>query len=164
MYRIRVFGDPVLRKRAKPVTKFDDNLEKTIERMIETMYHYDGVGLAAPQVGISQRFFVMDVGNGPVAVINPEILEIDPETEVAEEGCLSFPEIFVEIERSKRIKVRYQNTKGEYVEEVLEGYAARVFQHEFDHLNGVLIIDRISPAKRLLLRKKLMDIARTVKR
>ena len=164
MYRIRVFGDPVLRKRAKPVTKFDDNLEKTIERMIETMYHYDGVGLAAPQVGISQRFFVMDVGNGPVAVINPEILEIDPETEVAEEGCLSFPEIFVEIERSKRIKVRYQNTKGEYVEEELEGYAARVFQHEFDHLNGVLIIDRISPAKRLLLRKKLMDIARTVKR
>ena len=164
MYRIRVFGDPVLRKRAKPVTKFDDNLEKTIERMIETMYHYDGVGLAAPQVGISQRFFVMDVGNGPVAVINPEILEIDPETEVAEEGCLSFPEIFVEIERSKRIKVKYQNTRGEYVEEELEGYAARVFQHEFDHLNGVLIIDRISPAKRLLLRKKLMDIARTVKR
>ncbi|ACB09512.1 peptide deformylase [Thermotoga petrophila RKU-10] len=164
MYRIRVFGDPVLRKRAKPVTKFDDNLKKTIERMIETMYHYDGVGLAAPQVGISQRFFVMDVGNGPVAVINPEILEIDPETEVAEEGCLSFPEIFVEIERSKRIKVKYQNTRGEYVEEELEGYAARVFQHEFDHLNGVLIIDRISPAKRLLLRKKLMDIARTVKR
>lgn len=131
--------------------------------MIETMYHYDGVGLAAPQVGISQRFFVMDVGNGPVAVINPEILEASPETEIAEEGCLSFPEIFVEIERSKRVKVRYQNVRGEFVEEELEGYPARVFQHEFDHLNGVLIIDRIKPAKRLLLRKRLMDIAKSAR-
>ncbi|PLV57170.1 peptide deformylase [Thermotoga sp. SG1] len=163
MYRVRVFGDPVLRKRAKPVTKFDEVLKRTIERMIETMYHYDGVGLAAPQVGISQRFFVMDVGNGPVAVINPEILEASSETEIAEEGCLSFPEIFVEIERSKKVKVRYQNVRGEFVEEELEGYPARVFQHEFDHLNGVLIIDRIKPAKRLLLRKKLMDIAKSAR-
>jgi len=163
VYRVRVFGDPVLRKRAKPVTKFDEALKRTIERMIETMYHYDGVGLAAPQVGISQRFFVMDVGNGPVAVINPEILEASSETEIAEEGCLSFPEIFVEIERSKKVKVRYQTVRGEFVEEELEGYPARVFQHEFDHLNGVLIIDRIKPAKRLLLRKRLMDIAKSAR-
>ncbi|MCD6551888.1 peptide deformylase [Thermotoga sp.] len=164
MYRIRVFGDPVLRKRAKPVTKFDGALKRTIEKMIETMYHYDGVGLAAPQVGISQRLFVMDVGNGPVAVINPEILETSSETEIAEEGCLSFPEIFVEIERSRKVKVRYQTPRGESVEEELEGYPARVFQHEYDHLNGVLIIDRIKPAKRLLLRKKLMDIAKSARR
>ncbi|PLV60501.1 peptide deformylase [Thermotoga sp. KOL6] len=164
MYKIRVFGDPVLRRPTKLVTKFDENLKRIIGRMIETMYYYDGVGLAAPQVGISQKFFVMDVGDGPLAVINPEILETSNETETAEEGCLSFPDIFVEIERSKRIRVKYQNVHGEFVEEELEGYPARVFQHEFDHLNGVLIIDRISPAKRLLLRKKLMDITKAARR
>lgn len=164
MYRIRLFGDPVLRKKSSPVTSFGEDLKRVAEKMIETMYHYDGVGLAAPQVGISKRIFVMDVGNGPIVVVNPEILEMSEEKEVMEEGCLSFPEVFENVERSKWIKVRYQTISGETVEEYLEGYAARVFQHEYDHLEGILLIDRMSPARRMLLRKKLMDIAKVSRR
>ncbi len=163
MYKIRIYGDPILRQKAKKVEVIDDNLNEILDEMIETMYLGDGVGLAAPQVGLSLRMFVMDVGNGPRKIINPEILKYSEEKEIAEEGCLSLPDIFEDVERSVWIEVRFQDESGNWHEERLEGYEARVFQHEYDHLDGILFIDRLSPAKRALLKPKLMELIRKSK-
>ncbi len=163
MMRIRLYGDPVLRQKAKRVEIIDENLNEILEDMIETMYMGDGVGLAAPQVGISLRMFVMDYGDGPIKVINPEILERSEEKAIEEEGCLSLPEIFEDVERPVWIRVKFQNEKGEWTEREFEGYPARVFQHEYDHLDGILFIDRISPAKRALLKPKLLELIKRSK-
>ena len=164
MMRIRLYGDPVLRQKAKKVEIIDEHLNEILEDMIETMYMGDGVGLAAPQVGISLRMFVMDYGEGPMKVINPEILEKSEEKAVEEEGCLSLPEIFEDVERHVWIRVKFQNEKGEWIEMELKDYPARVFQHEYDHLDGILFIDRISPAKRALLKPKLLELIKKSKR
>ena len=163
LYKIRLYGDPILRQKAKKVEVIDDNLDEILEKMIETMYLGDGVGLAAPQVGLSLRMFVMDYGEGPIKVVNPEILHMTQETEVDEEGCLSLPDIFENVERARFVKVKYQNEKGEWVEKEFEGYPARIFQHEYDHLDGILFIDRISPAKRALLKPKLLELMKKSK-
>ncbi len=163
MYRIRIYGDPILRQKSKPVETFDENLNEILEEMVETMYLGDGVGLAAPQVGFLLRMFVMDYGEGPIKVVNPVILEMSEEKEVDEEGCLSLPDIFEDVERAKWIKVKYQTQSGEAVEREFEGYPARIFQHEYDHLDGILFIDRISPAKRALLKPKLLELIRRSK-
>lgn len=160
MYRIRIYGDPILRKKAKKVEVFDENLNDILEEMIETMYLGDGVGLAAPQVGLSLRIFVMDWGEGPLKVVNPEILEFSEEKVVDEEGCLSLPEIFEDVERSKWVKVRFQDEKGNIHERIFEDYPARIFQHEYDHLEGILFIDRISAARRARLKSKLLELMR----
>ncbi len=162
--RIRLYGDPILRQKAKKVEVIDENLDEILEEMIETMYMGDGVGLAAPQVGLSLRMFVMDYGEGPIKVINPEILEKSEEKAIEEEGCLSLPEIFEDVERSVWIKTRFQSEEGEWVEREFKDYQARVFQHEYDHLDGILFIDRISPAKRALLKPKLLELIRKSKR
>ena len=154
---IRLYGDPVLRKVAKEIdpTSLKDEF---IKEMANTMYVEDGVGLAAPQIGISERFFLYDIGEKLRLIINPQILEMSPEKEKGEEGCLSIPDIFEEVPRSLKIRVKYYDNFGkEYMRE-LEGYEARVFQHEFDHLNGKLFIDYISPVKKRLLKQKLNDI------
>ncbi|MCD6449902.1 MAG: peptide deformylase [Thermotogaceae bacterium] len=158
MYRIRIYGDPILRKKAKKVEVFDDNLNDILEEMIETMYLGDGVGLAAPQVGLSLRTFVMDWGEGPLKVINPEILGFSEEKVIDEEGCLSLPDIFEDVERSRWIKVRFQDEKGNVHERTFEDYPARIFQHEYDHLDGILFIDRISAVKRVALKPKLLEL------
>ncbi len=160
MYRIRIYGDPILRKKAKKVEVFDENLNDILEEMIETMYLGDGVGLAAPQVGLSLRIFVMDWGEGPLKVVNPEILEFSEEKVVDEEGCLSLPDIFEDVERSKWVKVRFQDEKGNIHERIFEDYPARIFQHEYDHLEGILFIDRISAARRARLKSKLLELMR----
>jgi peptide deformylase len=154
---IRLYGDPVLRKMAKEIEP--SSLSKEfIREMANTMYVEDGVGLAAPQIGISERFFLYDIGEKLNMIVNPEILEMSNEKEMGEEGCLSIPDIFEKVPRAVRIKVKYYDNSGqEYIKE-LEGYEARVFQHEFDHLNGKLFIDYISPVKKKLLRQKLNDI------
>ena len=164
MMRIRLYGDPILRKKAKKVEIIDENLDGILEDMIETMYMGDGVGLAAPQVGISLRMFVMDYGEGPIKVINPEILEKSEEKVIEEEGCLSLPEIFEDVERHVWIKVKFQNEEGKWTEMELKDYPARVFQHEYDHLDGILFIDRISPAKRALLKPKLLELMKKSKK
>ena len=158
MYRIRLLGDPILRKKSKKIEVFDDGLKEIASNMLQTMYANDGVGLAAPQVGFSIRLFVMDAGDGPRIVVNPEILEMSEEKLEGEEGCLSIPDVFEYVERSKSVKVRYLDTLGNVHEETLEGYPARVFQHEYDHLEGILFIDRLNPVKRALLRGKLLEI------
>ncbi len=155
-YKVRIIGDPILRKKAEPVEDFDKKLRKFVDDMIDIMYVEDGIGLAAPQIGFSRQVVVVDAselvkGEYPRAFINPEIIEFSEETDVKEEGCLSIPGVHEEVVRSTRIKVKYQDEKGkEYTEEYTD-WLARILQHEIDHLNGILFVDRISPIKRNLL-------------
>lgn len=140
--QIRKVGDDVLRKISKPVVKFDDRLKILVEDMIDTMYEADGVGLAAPQVGILKRVIVIDVGNGPKAYINPEIIYEEGE-QIDDEGCLSVPNRRGKVRRPYKVKVKAQDINGnEFIEEG-EELLARAFCHEIDHLNGVLFIDKI---------------------
>lgn len=140
---IRTLGDPVLKTPAKPVERFDDALGRLSEDMLETMYNAPGVGLAGPQVGISLRLFVFDDGvTGPMFMANPEILA--PEGEIVEEeGCLSIPGPFHPTRRSAKVVCRGQDLRGEPLEVTGEGLLARIFQHETDHLEGTLFIDRL---------------------
>jgi peptide deformylase len=146
LLRVRKFGDPVLRASALPVERFDDALKAEIEWMGELMHDALGVGLAATQLGILHRVLVYRAfPEDPVtALVNPVLEWTSDEREVAEEGCLSLPAVHVEVERSSQVRVRAQDEGGTAVEVEAEGLAARVIQHEIDHLNGVLILDRIS--------------------
>ena len=164
--KIHIYGDPVLRKKAEPITNFDTELDSFATDMVETMLVEDGIGLAAPQVGVSKRLIVigMPVDDDPdnrkiFVMINPEILEYGEEEVTAEEGCLSLPDIQEEVTRPNFLKVRFQDLKGETHEFEAEGYFTRVIQHEMDHLDGVLFIDHLSPLKKTMLRSKLKRLA-----
>jgi len=133
--------DPILREMARPVKSVTPQVIRLLDDLIETMRHADGVGLAAPQVGISRRLAVVDVGDGLVDLINPEILEATGE-EVGVEGCLSIPGVYGEVRRAARVRVRTWTRTGESVEFEAEGLKARAIQHEIDHLDGILFIDR----------------------
>jgi len=151
---------PVLLKGTKPVEAVDDDLRDTVRNMTDLMVRLRGVGLAAPQVGIARRFMLVSETGEPgeeTVVINPEILEKSG-SERMEEGCLSFPGIYAEIERATSIRVRYRDL--EWVEKTmaLSGFLARVFQHEFDHLNGVVFTDRMSPSDKMKNRQKLDEL------
>jgi peptide deformylase len=155
---IRVYPDPVLRMRAEPVTEFDASLERLVRGMAETMYTAPGVGLAAPQVGVSKRLFMIDLRSPQRedlhVFINPEIVEREGEI-TWEEGCLSFPDIHTEVERSRRVVIRALDVRGEPFE--LEGVdlMAVAMQHELDHLDGRLLIDNMAPIDRALLRRRM---------
>jgi len=141
---IRILGDPVLKTPAKPVEDFDDGLRRLAQDMLETMYDAPGVGLAGPQVGISLRLFVFDDGvTGPSFMANPELLWAEGEI-VEEEGCLSIPGPFHPTRRFASVTCRGRNLAGDPVEMSGEGLLARIFQHETDHLDGTLFIDRLS--------------------
>lgn len=141
--RIRTLGDPVLRERAHPVERFDGSLQRLIDDMFETMYEAPGVGLAAPQVGISLRFFVYDDGEGNKGfVADPELSDLEEE-EVRDEGCLSIPGPFYPTTRALRATVTGRDPEGNILELKGEGLLARIFQHETDHTNGMLYIDRL---------------------
>lgn len=153
---IRLLGDPVLREMCEPVETIDDAIRQLIEDLTETMYAADGIGLAAPQVGVPVRVFVYDVRDeelGTGALINPEIVERQG-TSKEEEGCLSIPGLSEPIERSERIAVRALDASGEEVTFEADGMLSRCIQHERDHLDGVLFIDHLSPLKRRLLLRK----------
>ena len=139
---IRKIGDAVLREQCRKVEKIDNRLLTLIADMIETMYEADGVGLAAPQVGVLKRLFVIDVGDGPLVFINPEILETNG-TQVGEEGCLSVPGVYEEVSRANYVKARAMNEKGQEFEIEGEELLARAILHEYDHLNGTLFVDRL---------------------
>ncbi|OCB00964.1 peptide deformylase [Clostridium beijerinckii] len=139
---IRKYGDDVLRKKCREVDKIDDRLLTLIEDMKETMYDADGVGLAAPQVGILKRLFVVDIGDGPLVFINPEIIETSG-SQIDEEGCLSLPGETEEVMRPNYVRARALNEKGEEFEIEAEELLARAILHEYDHLNGTLFIDRV---------------------
>lgn len=176
---IVAYGDPVLKREAQEIEDSYPNLDKLIENMFETMYEAAGVGLAAPQIGESIRLFIVDGspfaepeedgGIDPRAVglddfkkvfINPVIEEENGEEWGFNEGCLSIPEIREEVYRKERVTVSYYNEKWELKEEEFDGYAARIVQHEYDHVDGVLFTDRISPLKKRLLSKKLGNISK----
>ena len=137
---IRILGDDVLRKKAKKVEKINTFIKNLLDDMADTMYKNKGVGLAGNQVGILKRVIVVDDGDGLLQLINPVILEKEG-TQLDEEGCLSLPDIYGDVERAEKIKVKAQNTQGKYIEFESEGYLARIIQHEVDHLEGKLFSD-----------------------
>ena len=147
---VRKFGDPVLRSRARPVDRFDDSLREEVRRMSLLMNDALGVGLAANQVGVLHRLLVYRVHQQAptAALVNPEIEWSGDEMETLEEGCLSLPAVHVEVERPVHIRVRAQNEYGEPLTIEASGLEARVIQHELDHLDGVLVLDRISRGQR----------------
>lgn len=166
---IYTYGMPVLRKTAQDITPDYPNLKQLIEDMFETMYHSDGVGLAAPQIGKDIRLVVitLDVMKDEFpeyegfnkAYINPHIVEIDDtNTESMTEGCLSVPGIHEPVRRATRIRVKYMDEEFNEHDEWVEGFLARVMQHEFDHLDGHLFIDRISPLRKQMIRSKLTQM------
>jgi len=164
LLKIVKYGDPVLEAPGDPVTEFDDKLKKLVADMFETMYAAPGVGLAAPQVGISKRLYVMDCSGGKdpeqrIAMINPVVLNIEGE-QTGEEGCLSFPDIFFPVKRSLRAIVQAQDTNGNEFE--IDGLelTARCMLHETDHCDGILFIDRTTPLKRELVKRKIKKLVK----
>ena len=158
--KVYEYPHPILKKKAEKVDKVDDELRAFMDDMLETMYAYNGCGLAAPQVGVSKRVVVIDIARedeepNPLYMANPEIVWKSEETEVCEEGCLSLPEMRAEVERPASVKIRYLDYDGNECELLAEDFLAVATQHELDHLDGVLYIDHISRLKRQMLVKKL---------
>jgi peptide deformylase len=152
---IRRYGDPILRQKAQPVDAVTPEIQKIVADMVETMYHQIGIGLAAPQVGIPLRLILVDDGSrGPRALINPVIMERGGSIR-GEEGCLSIPGIFGEVERSEWVRVQAQDAEGGPIALESRGLQARVIQHEMDHLDGVLFIVRLPPMTRDRIKKKI---------
>jgi peptide deformylase len=154
---LRYLGDPVLREMAEPVTELTAELRRLVEDMFDTMYAEEGVGLAAPQVGVRQRVIVVDPREPdvmPFALINPEIIEVSEDVERGEEGCLSIPGLKDIVERPAAVRIEGLNLDGGRTSMEADGLLARILQHEVDHLDGILFLDRVSPIKRKLLLSK----------
>ena len=160
---IRIYGDDILRKKADPVVEFDDELKATVEAMFETMFEAEGIGLAAPQVGISKAFLIIGIPREDqepekLFFANPVIEETQGESHF-DEGCLSVPGITADVIRPEWIRLRYQNLDGNVCVIEDNGLLARVLQHEIDHLNGILFVDRLTPARKSLLKNDLKKLA-----
>lgn len=158
LLEIKKYPDPVLKRRAEAVTVVDDELQTLIDDMIDTMYDAPGVGLAAPQVGVSKQLAVIDISSKEaevplIVLINPVVIEAEGAVEF-EEGCLSLPEYTTKVKRSERVVVRAIDREGKKIEIDTEGLLAIALQHEIDHLDGILLIDRISPIKREFFKKR----------
>jgi len=160
--RLRKYGDPILRKKAKWVEKISYEERDLLSYMVRIMSENEGVGLAAPQIGMDKRIIIADTGKELLKIINPQILEKEGEDSLSE-GCLSLPEIFVPINRANKIKIEGLNEDKKLVKLIIEGFLARIIQHEIDHLNGVLIIDYASPAKKEKIKDNLEKIANHTK-
>lgn len=168
IYPVTVFGDPVLRKKAEPITTDFENLDSFIQNMFDTMYNSEGIGLAAPQVGQSIRVFVLDTTHEEEdepagikkAFINPVILEKFGEPWAMNEGCLSVPEIKEDVVRPESVKLKYVDEHFVEHEEVFDGLTARVIQHEYDHLEGIMFVDYLNPLKKRILKSKLTAISK----
>jgi peptide deformylase len=164
IYPIVKFGDPVLEKRAEPVTVFDAELKKLVEDMFESMYAAHGVGLAAPQIGISKRLAVIDVTfkedpDAKLVLANPEIIHTEGR-HTQNEGCLSIPEFRESVTRPRKVTIRAQDVTGNFYEKTGEELLARAFLHETDHLNGKLYISHISALKRDLMKRKIRKLVK----
>lgn len=155
--KIRLYGDPCLRKKSVPVKEAGSVERILIQAMIETMLKNKGVGLAAPQVGINQRIFVADIGEGPIAVINPKIVK-KTGAMTMQEGCLSIPGVTVAVKRAKSIMVKYIDENNREIERRFDDLLARVILHETDHLDGKLIVDYASLSEKRKLKEKLKDL------
>jgi peptide deformylase len=164
IYPIVKYGDPVLEKPAAPVTEFDDKLKKLVDDMFESMYEAQGVGLAAPQIGISLRLSVIDTSfkedpEAKLVLANPEIIKIEGK-QAGGEGCLSIPDFREKLTRAKMVTIRAQDIHGNWYEKSGEDLLARAFQHEIDHLNGTLYIHHLSSLKRDMMRRKIKRMIR----
>ena len=153
LMEITEFPERVLKEAGGPVEKFDGELERLVADMFETMYGEEGVGLAAPQVGLSLRLFVMDCEGIRLVAANPEILSAEGE-QGGEEGCLSVGKIHAPLKRPARVRLRAQDVEGRWFEREAEGLAARCFLHETDHCDGLLFIDRLSPLRRDMVKRR----------
>ncbi|MBN2349982.1 MAG: peptide deformylase [Bacteroidales bacterium] len=171
VYPIVVYGSPMLRRKSKEIDKDYPDLSRLVEDMFETMYKSDGVGLAAPQIGLSIRIFVIDTSelaeedtpelkDFKKAFINPTIIQEAGEIWTYNEGCLSLPKIREEVDRKSKIRIQYYDEQFNFYDEEYDGVKARVIQHEYDHLEGILFVDRISPLKKKLLKGKLSAITK----
>jgi peptide deformylase len=170
IYPIVIYGHPILRKVAAEIDKDYPGMKQLNSNLFETMYHSDGLGLAAPQIGKSIRIFVIDAT--PVSedepelagfkkvFINPHITERSADLVPMSEGCLSIPNLREEVERESRVKINYYDEEWEYHDDVFEGYKARIIQHEYDHLDGILFTDKISPIRKRLIKSKLTAISK----
>jgi len=161
---VRLYGDPVLRQKAAEVVEFDDELRRLLEDMRETMHAYNGVGLAGNQIGVLQRVAVIavpreDETRDQFTLVNPEIVERSG-SDIDEEGCLSIPGIWEDVSRALEVRVRARDEHGKPFEIRAQGYLARAIQHEIDHLDGVLFVDRLSLLRRQFLRRSLDALAR----
>jgi peptide deformylase len=164
IYPIVRFGNPVLEKPSEPVTVFDDDLKKLVQDMFESMYEAHGVGLAAPQIGLSKRLAVIDITfkedpNAKLVLVNPEIIHTEGKHR-QNEGCLSIPEFREPVTRANKVTVRAQDVNGKWFEKTGEELLARAFLHETDHLNGKLYISHISALKRDLIKRKIRKLAK----
>ena len=163
-HQIRIFGDPVLKSRASDVTEIDGKLVRLADEMVQVMYDAPGLGLAAPQVGVQKRFFVYDLddGAGPHTIVNPTITESRGEW-VHDEGCLSIPRLYVEIVRPKEVLISGYDLDGNEVQIESDELEARLFQHELDHLDGVLLLERLDAEQRKealrVLRGRTLDLS-----
>jgi peptide deformylase len=158
---VLVAPDPRLKVKSKPVEKVDDSIRRLMDDMLETMYASQGIGLAAPQIGVAKRVIVMDLARQgepakPMKMANPEIIWRSDEEAVCEEGCLSVPDQFSEVSRPKAVKIRYLDYQNEIREMDADGYLATCIQHEIDHLDGILFVDRVSSLKRNIIMRKLV--------
>ena len=168
IYPIVVFGDPVLKKPAQDIEKGSIDVKQLADDMFETMYNASGVGLAAPQIGKSLRIFVIDgepmdeekLKGFKKVFVNPEILKEDGDEWAFEEGCLSIPGIRAEVFRPEKLRIRYFDENWNEFEEEFEGVAARIIQHEYDHVEGILFTDYLSGLKKRLLKSKLTNISK----
>jgi len=156
--KIVKYGDPILRKKSAPVTEINDEIKLLAQDMLETMYAAPGVGLAGPQIGVSLQICVIDIvpdgKNRPFVLINPKIISGQDKIEL-EEGCLSFPKIYEKVKRYNKINVEYTDLKGKTNNVEIEGFLAKAFQHEIDHLNGKVFIDYLPDWKRKLVEKEI---------
>ncbi|KGN93396.1 peptide deformylase [Porphyromonas canoris] len=169
---IYLYGTDVLRRETAPIEEINDSIKKLIDDMFETMYHADGIGLAAPQIGKSLKLLVIDAD--PLGedypeckgfkrvIINPEILESNETTVSLPEGCLSIPGISENVVRPTQVKIRYRDENFEEKTETLNDFAARVFQHEHDHITQTLFTDRVSPLRKQLIKNKLLKISKGI--
>ncbi|MCB0761024.1 MAG: peptide deformylase [Flavobacteriales bacterium] len=175
IYPIVAYGDPVLRKKCEDISEDYPDLDKLISDMFDTMYEASGVGLAAPQIGKAIRLFIVDASpfaegedgdpscaNFKRVFINPILFDEEGEEWGFEEGCLSIPNIREEVKRKPKLKIEYYDENWDLYEEELDGFPARVVQHEYDHIEGILFTDKINPLRRTLLRGKLNDISKGI--
>ena len=155
---IKKYPDPILRQKSQEIEEITPEIEKLKKDMAETMTKKGGAGLAAPQVGQLKRIITVQTDKDPLELVNPRIIKQSKETEMAEEGCLSFPGLWLKIRRAKEVEVKAQDKANREVQILAKGFQARVLQHEIDHLDGILFIDRLSFLQKLRLKNKLKQI------
>lgn len=169
-FRITLYPDPILRKVARPVERFDDELKATVRGMFDLMYRSQGVGLAAPQAGLDRRILVLNPtgdaaqADSELALVNVTILDRSGPVGIYEEGCLSFPQIYAEVKRPERCRIRAFTPEGREFEQDYDGFTSRVIQHEYDHLEGVLLVDRMSPADKARHKVALTELVERYRR